>query len=202
MYNSASSSQLGIFGDGWIYRTVLNEVGDHPLIGLRPPVDEVLASVDEKLRGFYSPDEGRPSISPSVVLKMMLLEHLYNLSDVSISRLCVHDFLFRWFVGLDPTESVPDHSTLARFRKRLGKEDFREIFSELVTVAERRGHLKGRLRARTPKRIDVARIYSNILKRRAAALLGQGAKKVMERVRRAKAMISRKIVKGSSRSIS
>lgn len=32
MYNSTTSRQLGIFGDGWIYRTVLRETGNHPLV--------------------------------------------------------------------------------------------------------------------------------------------------------------------------
>ena len=174
VYNSASVNQLGIFGDGWIYRRVLEQTGDHPLVKLRSYVDEVLSGVDKRLRVYYSPDEGRPSISPSVLCKMMVLEYLYNLSDVAVARMCVHDFLFRWFIGIDPTQSVPDDSSLVRFRRRLGEEGFGEIFNELITVAKRHGYLKGKLRA-----IDATHIFSDTPKLGVVGVMKQGVRKVM-----------------------
>lgn len=184
VYNSASSNQLGIFGDGWIYRTILEETKDHSLVKLRPFVDEVLSRMDKDLRVYYSPDEGRPSISPSVLFKMLLLEYLYNLSDVAVSRICVHDFLFRWFIGVDPTDSIPDDSTLVRFRD-LGEEGFfeescgQDIFNELTAIAKKHGYLKGKLRA-----IDTTHIFSDTPKLGVVVLLKQGVRKVIQRVRR------------------
>ena len=45
----------------------------------------------------------------------------YALSDPALEKQLARDLLFRRFTGLSISESVPDHSTLWRFRKLLEK---------------------------------------------------------------------------------
>lgn len=177
MYNPSKNKQLGIFGDGWLYQTILSQIKEHPLRRLKPVVDKLLNSMDTKLMSYYSPYEGRPSFSPACIFKMLLLEYLYGLSDVQVSRTCVHDILFRWFIGLEPDERVPDDTTLVKFRGRLGEEGFREIFDELVMIANKEGFIKGKLRA-----IDATHIFSDTIKPGPIALIKQGIKKVIKEV--------------------
>ena len=45
----------------------------------------------------------------------------YALSDPALEKQLARDLLFRRFIGLSISESVPDHSILCRFRKLLEK---------------------------------------------------------------------------------
>ena len=51
----------------------------------------------------------------------------------------------KWFAGLGPEERAPDHSTLCRFRSRLGAEKFQQIFNEIVSHAREAGLVSERL---------------------------------------------------------
>lgn len=51
------------------------------------------------------------------------LKAWFHLSDPGMEKQLARDLLFRRFVGLNLSDSVPDHSTLWRFRSKLEKED-------------------------------------------------------------------------------
>jgi IS5 family transposase len=62
---------------------------------------------------------GRPAYRPAVLLRVMILQHLYGLSDPQ-AELQIKDRLsFQKFVQLDAHEAVPDETTICRFRQRL-----------------------------------------------------------------------------------
>jgi IS5 family transposase len=56
------------------------------------------------------------------MFKALLLQSWYSLSDPKLERLLVRDLLFRRFVGLSLGDSVPDHSSIWRFRQLLEKQ--------------------------------------------------------------------------------
>lgn len=62
---------------------------------------------------------GAPAIDPVILVKMLLLESLYNLSDVRVAQECADRLSFRKFLGLALSEKTPDDTTLVRFRDRL-----------------------------------------------------------------------------------
>ena len=177
MYTPSSSYQSSIFGDGWLYKIILENTRDNPLLKLKPIVDRVLKKTDKRLKTYYSPYEGRPSFPCGILFKMLLLEYLYKLSDVAVSKICVHDLLFRWFIGVDVTDPIPDDTTLVKFRKRLKDEGFREIFNELVREAKRFGYGKGKLRI-----VDATHVFSDTPKLGLIRLIKQGMRKVIEKV--------------------
>lgn len=64
---------------------------------------------------------GRPGADPLVLVKMLLLERWFNLSDPQCELHCNDRLSFRRFVGLQPGETAPDETTLVRFRARLAR---------------------------------------------------------------------------------
>ncbi|MEE0421470.1 MAG: transposase [Lachnospiraceae bacterium] len=56
-------------------------------------------------------------------------------------------FANRWFLGLDITDKVPDHSTISQNRRRRfnGSDLFRNIFQKTVTDCIEKGLADGKL---------------------------------------------------------
>lgn len=84
----------------------------------------------------HSTKKGRPGFDPILLLKLLILEHLYNLSDVRVVREAADRLSFREFLGLNAGDPVPDDTSLVRFRKRLEPMDLlekveREVFRQL-----------------------------------------------------------------------
>lgn len=101
----------------------------------------------EKVAALYS-HTGRPSIDPVVIVKMMLLGYLYGIdSERRLEREVQVNLAFRWFLGIDLDEPVPDHSTISQLRRRKfnGTNLFEEIFDEVVRLCMARGLITGKL---------------------------------------------------------
>ena len=62
---------------------------------------------------FYS-HTGQPSVDPVVLFKMALLGYLYGLPSERrlVEEIRLH-LAYRWFVGYDLDEAIPDHSVLS-----------------------------------------------------------------------------------------
>ena len=72
--------------------------------------------IDGLLEGIYASATGRPAYPPLVLLKVLLLQGWYGLSDPGMEEALGDRLSFRRFVGLGLEEAVPDHSTISRFR--------------------------------------------------------------------------------------
>jgi IS5 family transposase len=87
-------------------------------------LDEIERMVDWRpleraLETLYAKESGRPAIPPIMLLKALLLESWYNLSDVAVAQE-IHDRRsFERFIGMDVRRYQIDDSTLVRFRERL-----------------------------------------------------------------------------------
>ena len=80
----------------------------------------------------YSAREGRPSYPPIMMVKVLLLQQWYNLSDSQMEEALADRISFRRFVGLGLQDDTPDHSTLSRFRSTLERLGLSErLFEEL-----------------------------------------------------------------------
>jgi transposase, IS5 family len=62
---------------------------------------------------------GRPAHNPLVLFKMMRLQTWYNLSDMGVEDMVNDTLSANAFCGLRVEDTVPDHSTLSRFRSEL-----------------------------------------------------------------------------------
>jgi transposase, IS5 family len=83
---------------------------------------------------------GRPAYSPLVMFKALLLQSLYGLSDADLEDAISDRLSFRRFAGLGLEEAVPDHTTLCRFRNRLGEAGLLDtLFAELDRQLDQAG---------------------------------------------------------------
>lgn len=103
--------------------------------------------VYEKVEALYS-HTGRPSVDPVVIVKMMLLGYLYGIdSERKLEQEVRVNIAYRWFLGIDLDEPVPNHSTFSQLRRRkFGRTNlFEEIFDEVVRICMDRGLITGKL---------------------------------------------------------
>ena len=92
------------------------------------------------LEDIYSSSEGRPSYPPLTMVKVLLLEQWYNLSDPQMEEALSDRISFRRFVGLGLEDDTPDHSTISRFRSELASRELSErLFNELESQLDKRG---------------------------------------------------------------
>jgi IS5 family transposase len=78
-------------------------------------------AVDEVLRPLRSGSMGAPAYPVSVLFKALLLQQWYGLSDPALEEALGDRLSFRRFCGVPLDCKMPDHSTIWRFRERLGK---------------------------------------------------------------------------------
>jgi len=103
--------------------------------------------VYDKVSHLYS-NLGRKSIDPVVLVKMILLGFLYGIdSERKLEQEVQVNISFRWFLGIDLDEQVPDHSTISQTRRRKWKDTnvFEDIFAEVVRKCMGAGLVDGSL---------------------------------------------------------
>jgi IS5 family transposase len=103
---------------------------------------EVDFSVAEQQVATTYATGGRPAYRPAVLLRVMILQHLYGLSDPQAEIQIKDRLSFQKFVQLDPHEAVPDETTICRFRQRLIECGLHEsLLSLLNGQLEARGYI-------------------------------------------------------------
>ena len=90
-----------------------------------------LSEADRRLEATYS-ELGRPGHRAAVLLRVMLLQHLYGLSDPQAEVQLGDRLSFQKFVGLRAGEAVPDETAICRFRQRMIAAGLHERLLELL----------------------------------------------------------------------
>ena len=101
----------------------------------------------DKVSDLYS-STGRPSVDPVVLIKMLLIGYLYGIdSERRLEQEITVNIAYRWFLGIDLDERVPDHSTISQLRRRKfdGTSVFRDVFDEIVRKCIETGLVSGKL---------------------------------------------------------
>jgi len=113
--------------------------------GRMAAVSEVLFK-DDDLKELYHPDNGRPSLPPSLMSGVLLLQFHDDVSDEeAVQRL---QFDLRWQVALNLPTDFPgfDSSSLTNFRQRLIEhEKERYAFDRFVKVGREAGFIPDRV---------------------------------------------------------
>ncbi len=102
--------------------------------------------IREKVKHLYSEDVGKRSIDPVVLFKMVIIQYVFGIKSMrqTVKEIEVN-IAYRWFLGLDFTESVPHYSTFSKNYERRYKDStiFEEIFKEIINQVNNVGDLKG-----------------------------------------------------------
>lgn len=77
--------------------------------------------VTKILEKSYNRYYGRPAKDPEMMIKLLVLQYLYNLSDEKVIKNARLNLAHMWFLGINPEEELPDPSLLAKFRVQLNK---------------------------------------------------------------------------------
>jgi transposase, IS5 family len=83
--------------------------------------------LERVMSGIYASVKGRPSYPLLTLFRALLLGIWYRLSDEQLSQCLVRDLLFRKFCRLELDSTIPDATTLGRFRMKLVEHDLWEI---------------------------------------------------------------------------
>ena len=101
----------------------------------RPTLEGVLARSD-RAKG------GRPPMDPVMMLKVLILQSLYGLSDQQAEFQIKDRLSFQRFLGLTLTGKVPDYSTVWRFREALVEADaLQALFDRFDAALREKGYL-------------------------------------------------------------
>jgi len=99
----------------------------------RETLEESNAPVDAALGG-------RPAYDKLTMFKCLILQEAYGLSDKALEKTIKDRLSFRFFIGVNLTDSVPDRLTIMRFRNRLATNDLqRRLFDLFHASLEKRG---------------------------------------------------------------
>jgi len=138
-------------GSGDLFRARLEQIINmkHELVQLAGKLD--WAWIDGEIAPLYS-DQGRPGVATRFVIGLLLLKHIYGLSDEGVCERWIHDPYFQYFTGEEffQHEFPHERSDLSHWRKRLG-DKLELLLAESLRVA----HQSGALRTKDLARVTV-----------------------------------------------
>src|SRR6201989_2960379 len=138
-------------GSNDLFRARLDQIINmkHELVQLAGKID--WDWIDGEVAPLYS-ENGRPGIESRFVIGLLLLKHIYGLSDEGVCERWVYDPYFQHFTGEMFFQHAFPHerSDLSHWRKRLGSK-----LDLLLAESLRLAHEAGALRTRDLKRVTV-----------------------------------------------
>src|SRR5436189_5584758 len=138
-------------GSNDLFRARLDQIINmkHELVQLAGKID--WDWIDGEVAPLYS-ENGRPGIETRFMIGLLLLKHIYGLSDEGVCERWVHDPYFQFFTGEEFFQHAFPHerSDLSHWRKRLGNK-LELLLAESLRVA----HGSGALRTKDLARVTV-----------------------------------------------
>lgn len=91
----------------------------------------------ERLNPYYCHDNGRPGTDPVVLVKMVLIQHLYGIPSLRQTHREIEvNLAYRWFLGYSLLDKIPHFATVSyAFCNRFPTELAEEIFDHILNKA-------------------------------------------------------------------
>lgn len=91
----------------------------------------------ERLDPYYCRDNGRPGTDPVVLIKMVLIQHLFGIPSLRQTHREIQvNVAYRWFLGYGLLDNIPHFATVSyAFCKRFPDELTSEIFEHILNKA-------------------------------------------------------------------
>lgn len=138
MLHSSKQAQVSFHAE--LYKLIPQ---DHILRKINEVVD--FSFIHELVRQSYCEYYGRPATEPELLFRLLFLQTIYDLSDERIVSDTQVNLAYKWFLGLNPEDSLPDPSQLSRFRNhRLGVSRVDEILKGIVKQCMDQGLIKSK----------------------------------------------------------
>ena len=141
-------------------------------------VIEVVAQALEA-RWPQSRRRGRPGTPAEVVIRMLILKHLFDWSYDDLEREVRANLVYRMFTRIDAGD-VPDAKTILKIARALGPEVIEQLHRQVVEVAKRAGVTHGRR-----FRVDTTVVETNVHYPTDSTLLRDGVRVLTRTMQRA-----------------
>lgn len=119
---------------------------DHLLRKIDTYID--FSFINEMCKPYYCPDNGRPAIQPEILFRMLFIGYLYGIrSERRVLSEIQVNVAYRWFIGYDLDEKLPDVSVIwqNRMRRFKGTDIPQRIFDEIVKQAIKHKLVDGKI---------------------------------------------------------
>ena len=140
--------QQEMTGSGDLFRARLDQIINmkHEMVQLAHTI--AWSWLDDEVAPLFS-DKGRPGLPTRFAIGLLLLKHIYRLSDEEVCDRWIHDPYFQYFTGEEffRHEFPHERSDLTNWRKRIG-EKLDKLLAESLRVAHATGALKTKDMAR------------------------------------------------------
>lgn len=126
-----------------IFYVLYNKIPEnHTLKILRDEVD--FSFINKELEKTYSKYYGRPAKEPELMVKLLVLQYLYKLSDERVIEDASLNLAYMYFLGINPEDELPHPSLLTKFRKNKLEDNLTvdEIIVEIVKQCIQKGILQ------------------------------------------------------------
>lgn len=148
---------------------------NHILKTINKAID--LEFVNKQLESSYCKYYGRPAKEPEMMLRIQILKYLYNLSDEQLVQDLNVNLAYKWFIGLNPEEPLPEISLLTKFRtQRLKDVSMDAIITEIVRQCVE----KGIIQSQNGIVIDTTHIEANTIKKVPERIMKQLARNIFK----------------------
>ena len=104
--------------------------------------------INEICKPYYCEDNGRPAIEPEILFRMLFIGYLYGIrSERRLVEEVKVNVAYRWFLGYDLTDKIPDASVIwqNRLRRFNGTDIPQQIFDNIVRQAMKYGLVGGKV---------------------------------------------------------
>ena len=158
-----------------IYSILYNKIPENHILKLiEKAVD--FSFVTSLLEKSYNKYYGRPAKDPEMMIKLLVLQYFYNLSDEKVIEEASLNIAHLWFLGVNPNDELPHPSLLAKFRvHRLQDVTLDEIIVEIVKQCVEKGIIKD-----TSISIDATHTEANTFKAVPERVMKRLAKKIFK----------------------
>ena len=99
---------------------------------------------EKRLSKLYKNQHGgNTNWPPTMMLKILLLQRVYNASDRKTEELCTQNIYIKYFLGLEIQEKSPDYSSINKFRnlvlKKYGIEFYEQLMESILVALSDKG---------------------------------------------------------------
>ena len=134
-----------------------------------------LSFTNELLAAKYNKTFGRPAWKPEIMVRIGILQRMYDLSDESVIDEIAVNRAYEYFCHLSPMEDLPHASTLCKFRKmRLDESTMDDIMTEIVRQMVEKGIIK----SGSGIVVDSTHIHANTIRKVPERLMEHMAKNI------------------------
>lgn len=145
--------------------------------------------INDLVKDSYCIFYGRPANEPELLFRLLFLQFLYNLSDERVIEDSQYNLAYKWFLGLNPEDVLPDPSQLSRFRRhRLGVSQIEKVLEHIVKQCVEKGLIQSKALI-----IDSTHSLANSVKDKPLDVLKKASNRLLKGIKKQYSLLYEKL---------